>query len=204
MIQLSYISCATEPMSAEQLLALLQQCLTKNPLNGVTGMLLYGNLTFLQALEGEEQVIDGLFEKILKDPRHTNVQFLHRRSIECRQYSDWSMGFKRVSDKELEQVAGLRDFGERNFNFQYLIENKNVIESLMDHYRKPYWDPLVRELDAKDEVIAHLRKALAQTRGCVEIASLVLESVVDQSKKSALSEGLVSLCESALNSLRQN
>ncbi len=54
MIQLSYLSTATRPMGAEPLSALLQQCLGYNPGNGITGFLLYGNGTFLQALEGED------------------------------------------------------------------------------------------------------------------------------------------------------
>ena len=203
MIQITYISHATEPMSAEQLIALLQQCLTNNVSNGVTGMLLYGNDTFLQALEGDEKAVDDLVEKIRKDPRHTNIQFLHRRTIERRQYSEWSMGFKRVSDSELQQIEGLRNFGERDFNFEYLLQHDNVVEVLMDHYRKPYWDPLVRELDAKEKVVEHLKKALTHTRGCVEVASLMLESVVDAGRKGSLNEGHLRLCESALNSLRQ-
>jgi len=203
MIQITYISHATEPMSAEQLIALLQQCLTNNVSNGVTGMLLYGNDTFLQALEGDEKAVDDLVEKIRKDPRHTNIQFLHRRTIERRQYSEWSMGFKRVSDSELQQIEGLRNFGERDFNFEYLLQHDNVVEVLMDHYRKPYWDPLVRELDAKEKVVEHLKKALTHTRGCVEVASLMLESVVDAGRKGSLNEGHLRLCEAALNSLRQ-
>lgn len=204
MIQFSYISCAAAPMAAEQLLALLQQSLTNNARTGITGMLLYGNDTFLQVLEGEAAAIDELVAKIRQDPRHTNIQLLHRRPIERRQYADWSMGFKRISDQELQNVNGLRDFGEKDFNFEYLLQHNNVVEALMDHYRKPYWDPLVRELEAKDQVVDHLKKALAHTRGNIEIASLVLESVIDQSKTGRLSEGLVSLCKSALTSLRLN
>ena len=203
MIQITYISHATEPMSAEQLIALLQQCLKNNVSNSVTGMLLYGNETFLQALEGDEKAVDDLVEKIKKDPRHTNIQFLHRRTIERRQYSEWSMGFKRVSDSELQQIKGLRNFGEKDFNFEYLLQHDNVVEVLMDHYRKPYWDPLVRELDAKEKVVEHLKKALTHTRGCVEVASLMLESVVDAGRKGSLNEGHLRLCEAALNSLRQ-
>jgi hypothetical protein len=203
MIQITYISRATEPMTAEQLLALLQQCLVNNASSGVTGMLLYGNETFLQVLEGEDKVVDRLVEKIKNDPRHFKVQFLHRRPIERRQYTDWSMGFKRVSDNELQHIEGLRNFGERDFNFEYLVQHDNVVEVLTDHYRKPYWDPLVRELDAKEKVLEHLEKALVHTRGCVEVATLVLESVVDASRKGSLSEGHLRLCESALNSLRQ-
>jgi len=203
MIQITYISRTTEPMSPESLLALLQQCLTNNASSGVTGMLLYGNQTFLQVLEGDEKAVDDLVEKISKDARHSAVQLLHRRPIERRQYADWSMGFKRMSDSELKHIDGLRGFGERDFNFEYLLEHDNVVEVLTEHYRAPYWDPLMRELDAKEKVVDHLKKALTHTRGSVEVASLVLESVVDAGRKGRLSEGHLRLCESALNSLRQ-
>ena len=203
MIQITYISRATEPMSAEKLLALLQQCLKNNVSHDVTGMLLYGNDTFLQALEGDEKPVDDLFEKVRRDPRHTDVQILHRRPIDHRQYSDWSMGFKRISDQELKKIEGLRNFDEQEFNFAYLVQHDNVVEALMDHYQKPYWDPLVRELDAKEKAVEYLKKTLADARCNAEIASLVLESVVDAGRKGSLSEGHLRLCESALNSLRQ-
>jgi Sensors of blue-light using FAD len=203
MIQISYISRAAEPMPPDKLLALLQQCLANNLSSGVTGMLVYGNETFLQALEGDDQAVDELVEKISNDPRHTDIQLLHRRQIEERQYSDWTMGFKRISETELLHIAGLRNFGERDFNFDYLIKNDDVVEALMDHYRKPSWDPLLRELDAKDQVLGHLKKTLASTRRNVEVASLMLESVVDASRGGSLSDGHLRLCEQALNTLRQ-
>ncbi|NJL08328.1 MAG: BLUF domain-containing protein [Methylacidiphilales bacterium] len=203
MIQITYISRATEPLSAENLLTLLQQCLPNNASHGVTGMLLYGNETFLQVLEGDEKAVNDLFDIIRKDPRHTDIQVLRRGPIDRRQYSEWSMGFKRISDQALHNIEGLRNFGERDFNFDYLVQHDNIVEVLMDHYRQPYWDPLVRELDAKDKVVEHLKKTLASTRSSVEIASLILESVIDASRNGSLSEGHIRLCESALNALRQ-
>ena len=77
MIQIVYISSAVAPWSTEQLLELLQQCLKNNSARGVTGMLLYGEDTFLQALEGDDAVIDALIEKIARDPRHAKIQLLH-------------------------------------------------------------------------------------------------------------------------------
>ena len=53
MIQISYLSKASSPMSAEQLVSLLQQCHRNNTARDVTGMLFYGNGTFLQVIEGE-------------------------------------------------------------------------------------------------------------------------------------------------------
>ena len=97
------------------------------------------------------------------------------------------------------QPHGLR-FGARDFNFDYLSRNGAVVETLMDHFRAPHWDPLIRELDAKDKVIDHLSKRLARARGSVEVASLVLESVTEASRQGSLSEEHQRLCQSAQRS----
>ncbi|OYW56709.1 MAG: blue light sensor protein [Hyphomicrobium sp. 32-62-53] len=136
MIQISYISSASPPMSTEELLTLLQKCRENNAGRGVTGMLLYANGTFLQVLEGAEEVVDELVEIIKKDPRHKNIQMLYRKPIERREYSDWSMGFRRLSDKDLKEVEGLRDFSEKDFNPEHLAQHATVVQSLMNHYRK--------------------------------------------------------------------
>ena len=190
-------------MSTEQLLALLQQSLTNNASSGITGMLLYGNETFLQALEGEEQVVDDLYHKIAKDPRHNDIRLLYRRTIQARQYSDWCMGFKRVSDKELQNIKGLKGFSEKDFTAGYLIEHAAVAETLMDHYRTPYWEPLVREIDEKEQIIRGLKKTIANTKSCAEIATLVLESITTAGRTGSLTESHLRLCDFALDALRQ-
>jgi hypothetical protein len=203
MIQTAYVSHAAETMTQEALLSLLQQCLANNESSGVTGMLLYGNDTFLQVLEGEEAVLDSVIDKIRKDPRHSRIHFLYRKPLERRQYSDWSMGFKRISAQGLQGIGGLSEFREKDFNFDYLIEHEAVVDTLMERFREPHWDPLIRELDAKDKVIEHLKKALTHTRGCIEIASFVLESVTEASRGGRLDEEQLRLCESALDTLRR-
>jgi hypothetical protein len=203
MIQTAYVSVAAESMSQEALLSLLQQCLENNEASGVTGMLLYGNETFLQVLEGDEAVVDDVIAKIRQDPRHTRIQFLYRRPLAARQYADWSMGFKLVSAQQLTGISGLKDFGERDFNAEYLVQHDAVVETLMEHFRTPHWDPLIRELEAKDKVVEHLKKALTHTRGCIEIASFVLENVARASRSGQLNEEQIRLCESALETLRK-
>lgn len=94
-------------------------------------------------------------------------------------------------------------FVERDFTVDCLVRHEVVVDKLMDHFRVPHWDPLVRELDAKDKVIDHLKKGLLQARGRVEVASLVLESVIEAARQGSLSEAHLELCESALGSLRQ-
>jgi uncharacterized membrane protein (DUF373 family) len=178
MIQTSYISSATEPMSTQALLGLLQECRESNAGCGVTGMLLYGNGTFLQVLEGEERVIDGLVERIRKDARHTNVQILYRRTIERRQYSDWSMGFKRISDKELRGVEGLRDFEEKDFNPDYLVEHGTVIQSLMDHFRKERFRSIGQGelgVNEEDQMINLLHRII---RGAVRVLAVLMVATI--------------------------
>jgi len=201
MIQIAYISTATKPMTTEQLIDLLKQSFKNNAATGVTGILIFGNATFLQVLEGEERVVDGLYEKIKKDPRHSSPSLLHRKPIERRQYDDWTMGFKRVGGKELQGIEGLRDFNEADFNSEYLTRNTTAAESIMDHFRKPYWDPLVRELEEKEDYIRHLKKSLARIRSSAEVASLALESIVDASNTNSLSERHLRLCAFALETL---
>lgn len=201
MIQISYVSQASAPMSADQLLALLMQCRTNNVARGLTGMLLYGNGTFLQVLEGDDAVVDGLVDIIAADPRHVGMQRLARKTIERRQYADWTMGFERVTDDGLRQIDGLRDFSEGDFNVAYLSSHGDVIDSLMSQYRVTHWDPLVREIDAKDKVIEHLRLGLVQARGRAELMSLVLESMTSAARQGGLSAEHLRLCESMLATL---
>ncbi len=184
MIQISYISSAVEPMSKQALLGLLQECRESNAGRGVTGMLLYGNGTFLQVLEGEERVIDALVEKIRRDPRHTDLQILQRTTIERRQYSDWSMGFKRVSDKELRQVEGLRGFGEQDFNPDYLARHDSIVQSLMDHFRKERFKSIgqgelgVHEDDRMINVLHRIIRGAVRVLAVLMVAT-ILWGVVD-------------------------
>jgi len=201
MIQITYLSQASAPMSAEQLLALLMQCRTNNGARDVTGMLLYGNGTFLQVLEGDDEVVDRLVDTIAADPRHTGMRRIARREIDRRQYVDWSMGFERITSDGLRQIEGLRDFGQDDFNTEFLAGHHDIVESLMDQYRITHWDPLVREIDAKDKVIEHLRRNLVQARGRAELSCLLLESITNEARQGGLSDEHLRLCESVLDTL---
>jgi len=203
MIQVCYVSRSNKPMSAADLLALLSQCRTNNTEKDVTGMLLYGNGTFLQTLEGEEDVVDELYDRIRQDPRHDEVQLLQRKDIAEREYSEWSMGFDQVSDESLDEVEGLRDFGSVNFNFKTLAGNAEVVHSLLEHYRQPHFDQVLGELEAHDRVIRHLRGSMAKMRDRTALAQLALEGITEASRKGQPSEPLIRLCESALEALKR-
>jgi len=184
MIQILYISSAKDPMSTQELLGLLQECRENNAGNGVTGMLLYANATFLQVLEGDEKVVDNLFNTIRKDPRHTNLQMLHRISVQRRQYSEWSMGFKQISDRELQQVEGLRDFSKKDFNTEYLAQHTTVVDSLMNHFRRERSKTIgqselgVDEDDRMINVLHHIIRAAVRVLAVLMVVT-ILWGVID-------------------------
>lgn len=202
MIRLTYLSEEASPFSPEALLGLLNHCHTHNPRQGLTGLLVYGNGTFLQALEGEATAVDALMSKIGRDSRHRNLRVLRRESITQRRFTDWSMGFERLTDEALKNVPGLKDFSLKEFNSDYLSTHAEVVETLLDRHRAPHWDPLVRELDARDKLIVDLRQALATLRQKNEMAALVLEAVVESAEHGQLAETQLDLCRSMVNTLR--
>lgn len=202
MIRLTYLSRSVQPFSADDLLTLLTVCHRNNTARGLTGMLLYGNGTFLQCIEGEEAAVDRLMQTLAADPRHTDIRTVRREIIDSRLYSDWSMGFERVTDKTLAAVPGLRDMGLRDFNSAYLYDHDEVIETLLERHRAPHWDPLIGELDAREKLIQDLRSELAHAKSHVEMAALVMEAVIETSRNGRLDDAHLDICRSTLQALR--
>jgi len=104
--RLVYVSSAVEPFSDEALKKLLAVSRRKNERRGITGLLLYSDGTFLQVLEGEPQVVETLFAKIVRDPRHRGALRLLDQPIAARTFADWSMAFKSVDPEQARQTPG--------------------------------------------------------------------------------------------------
>jgi hypothetical protein len=105
-----YASAATRPFEAPELAELLQKAREANERLGVTGMLLYAEGSFFQILEGPADVLYPLYQKIDRDQRHAQVTKIIWEPIPQRSFDDWTMGFYKVSRKELEGIAGVNDF----------------------------------------------------------------------------------------------
>ena len=105
-----YVSLANKEMSDQDLKGLLKAARNKNEKLNVTGLLLYREGFFIQALEGEEDTIDALFDRISKDSRHRDVTTVYKKPIKQRAFPDWTMGFSRMDDAALEKIDGYSDF----------------------------------------------------------------------------------------------
>jgi hypothetical protein len=93
MIELVYVSSAVRPFTPEELAALLEKSRRNNAHAEISGMLLYKDGNFMQALEGPERAVDALRAKIAEDPRHRGMLTLLRRAITERSFAAWAMAF---------------------------------------------------------------------------------------------------------------
>lgn len=110
LISLTYLSSATVPYDEGDLRDLLTEVREKNVVLGVTGMLLYAGGSFIQTVEGEQPVVDGLFARIEADPRHRDVMMTLREEVGGRSFPDWSMGFEHLTDEQARALPGFNDF----------------------------------------------------------------------------------------------
>ena len=97
MIQLSYVSSASQPVTAAGLLSILQQCYGHNPLHDITGCCCMA--TRVSAGAGGCR---GRRRPALREDRTRSsslaVTCISRKQIETRHFPGWSMSFRRLSD----------------------------------------------------------------------------------------------------------
>jgi hypothetical protein len=110
LIHCIYASAATRTFDTPQLADLLQKARECNHKLGLTGMLLHTEGSFFQVLEGDPEVVDSLYMRIERDERHQQVTKILHEAIPMRSFAEWTMGFAKVSRKELAGIAGVNDF----------------------------------------------------------------------------------------------
>ena len=202
MLRITYISEESAPFSVSALLELLQQCHLNNPRQGLTGLLIYGNGTFLQSIEGEDEAVKALVEKISKDQRHRGFRMLRKEMATERLYGDWSMRFERLTEESLRKVPGLREFAIKKFNRDYLDTHVEVADLLLETHRSAGQHPAL-EKEARDKQITELRRALHACEQRQQMAALLIESVMETGKQSRLDDSQLRLCKAMLNSMRK-
>ncbi len=92
LVRLLYASTLLNPQDASVIDSILAQSRKHNPASGITGILVYSEGIFLQALEGGRKQVSELYQQICGDKRHTDVVLLHFEEITERRFGGWTMG----------------------------------------------------------------------------------------------------------------
>lgn len=103
LVRLVYVSSATQRLEDADLARILESSVRHNRTQGITGMLLYLEGTFMQVLEGEAAAISETFGRICQDDRHQDVFLLQQVEISAREFAHWHMAFRRLTSAEILQ-----------------------------------------------------------------------------------------------------
>jgi len=136
---LIYHSHVSPYLALKDLRSILDSALAFNEGNNITGCLLKHENEFLQILEGEEFILNHLFEKIKKDERHHSVSLLEFRPVDYRYFKKWSMAFYSMNSNQLLKlgetigISGLSNLNVRgdlgHLKVSELFRNVHVLKS---------------------------------------------------------------------------
>lgn len=136
--QLIYRSHSTidRAKSQEELGRILRISRANNAERGVTGALLMYGDWFAQVLEGPQNVVETLYDKIKADSRHNTLDVRSAKPVETRAFHQWAManvGEHGMADIPLIAAAnGLREGGPRKSSTP---EQEHVLGMLRDMTR---------------------------------------------------------------------
>ncbi|MHB1360741.1 MAG: BLUF domain-containing protein [Rhodocyclaceae bacterium] len=92
LVRLLYASRAVASLTTENVDSILEESRSHNVPHGITGMLCFSNDLFIQVLEGSRKNVSDVYNRIVKDKRHSDIQLLIFEEIAERRFGNWTMG----------------------------------------------------------------------------------------------------------------
>ena len=138
---LIYTSKPRTEVTPEMLDEIAHISVKNNKKRQVTGILLCIENKYLQYLEGDEERVLALFEKIKLDGRHHGITKWIQGNADSRIFGEWSMASWMLSEDELKNMPAIRemdDFLSRSKNTQpsanrFIEMMKNLLENWIAH-----------------------------------------------------------------------
>lgn len=121
--ELLYISFRQPLCTDEDVKTILEQSVKNNGKQNITGVLLYSKKKFLQVLEGENEHILALYDKIKTDQRHSKVLMLSLKPLKERFFPSWQMAGKEM-DSGYDFLSALPD--NEKETFKQLLEGETT------------------------------------------------------------------------------
>ena len=136
LVSLEYVSTASWLLEDVELEEILRVSRANNLRDGITGMLLYKNGNIIQVVEGPEDKIAALLDKLRCDTRHYGLQVLLCNEIEKRQFEQWAMAFHQVPSDAPRELEGLSNFLDDDFTAEAFRANPGNALRLLLSFRK--------------------------------------------------------------------
>jgi len=131
LFSLLYMSTAQILFTPARMEELLSQSRRNNARDGVTGLLIFRDGTFMQLLEGPQEAVQIRFRKIKADERHYAVVTLFEGPIAERRFPNWSMDYRNLRDPEVRKLPALKEFDTEVFNSGELATDPSLAIQLV-------------------------------------------------------------------------
>jgi hypothetical protein len=102
--------------------------------NNITGMLLYFNGRLLQVIEGEDATVRATFKRIHVDPRHHNVVALMDQQVPARDFSCFSMGFRKINASDVHDAPQYQPLLAAEFDIESIHARPGIALELLKHF----------------------------------------------------------------------
>ena len=99
---LTYTSLASLDLTSSDLEDIHRVARSSNAFQGISGLLIFNGVHFLQVIEGPPEAIDELVERLRRDPRHQGFEVRDEREASERSFPSWTMELVRVSSTYFE------------------------------------------------------------------------------------------------------
>jgi Sensors of blue-light using FAD len=107
--RLLYSSLAIAPSKAG-INSIIQAARKHNSVLAIGGVLFFDGRHFVQVLEGTDESVTSMLERIKADDRHTAITIVANNLVHQREWGNWSMGF--IGPQQLLRHFPEVDFGE--------------------------------------------------------------------------------------------
>ena len=129
LVRLIYASQSRQEITGDVLKEILLKAREKNQSSSISGMLCFNKDYFLQVIEGSRLQINQLYNKLLSDDRHTNVQLIGFSEVSQRHWSKWTMAYATPTQKN--SAIFLQYSISSEFN-PYFLRAKSALMLLQD------------------------------------------------------------------------
>jgi hypothetical protein len=128
-----YLSSARRKFDDDALKDLLAVSRRNNEAAGVSGMLLHAGGNFNQYIEGDDDAVRTLFNRIKSDPRHAGVLIVSEGPVEERYFSDWSMGCRGLTAQDASAIGGF-DMNRESLEQRLSPDAPRILVAMMRNF----------------------------------------------------------------------
>ena len=127
----AYVSEAVEGIGGADIDRILADAAAHNRMAGVTSVLMFDGVRFLQYLEGPDDGMSSVYPRVLNARSHHHLRQLAKGEVPTRQFPRWTMASARIDADVLADIAdppwdgftaAAPVTGERRIGFARLLE----------------------------------------------------------------------------------